>query len=133
MCIWWFYVYYLILKHFILILYETKKNLPLWIYETLTDPCEKHKVAYFTSSRLKNIPVSSVKSKFTIKIFYWIALGSTSSACCSQKSLKLACNFPWNKNNQISNQLCINLLGQWHFFYYWTCSKKLWQSFNSKK
>ena len=53
-----------------------EKNLPLWIYETLIDPCEKPKVAYFTSSRLKKIPVSFVKSKFTIKIFYCIALGS---------------------------------------------------------
>ena len=52
------------------------------IYNTLTVFGEKSNIFSFASSILKNIAVSAARSRFLVKLIYWIALGSRSGACC---------------------------------------------------
>ena len=51
------------------------------IYNTFTVPFEKSKTFSFASSIMKNVVVFLVPSKFAVKLFCWIALGSASRAC----------------------------------------------------
>ena len=56
------------------------------IHNTVTVTCEKPKMVSFTCSVMKNV-VFSFRSRFPVKLIYFIAFGSTSRACCSLKSI----------------------------------------------
>ena len=79
------------LWYYILILNQTQINLRLWLYNTLTDPCEKSKRVSLTSSMIKNVTVAAdSRSRFPVKLFCCITFGSTSSACCLLKSIAIS-------------------------------------------
>ena len=58
----------------IVILYQTNRNLLLWVYNPLTVLCGKSKIVSFTSSIIKNI---IVVAKSLVKLIYCIAFGLT--------------------------------------------------------
>ena len=61
------------------------------VHNTSTVPSEKSKLVSFASSILKNIVVFAFPSqaRFPVKLIYWTAFGSTSSACCLLKSIAI--------------------------------------------
>ena len=58
-----------------------KQTIIQHIYNTFTVPFEKSKTFSFASSIMKNVVIFLVPSKFAVKLFCWIALGSASRAC----------------------------------------------------
>ena len=56
------------------------------IYNTFTVPCEKSKMVSFASSIMNNIVVFLSRSRFAVKLIFFIAVGSASSACCLLRS-----------------------------------------------
>ena len=59
------------------------------IYNILTVPCEKTNTVSVGSSIMKNIVVYSTRSKFAVKLIFWIALISVSRACCLLVSIAI--------------------------------------------
>ena len=59
-------------------------------YKTFTIPCEKSKMFSIASSIIKNIVVPFALSRFPVKLIYYIAFGSVSSACCLLKSIAIS-------------------------------------------
>ena len=57
------------------------------IYNTYTVSCEKLKMAFFTSSIIKNNDLSLPPSKFPVKLICCIAFQLASSACFLRKSI----------------------------------------------
>ena len=58
-------------------------------YKTFTVPCEKPKTVSFAFSIIKNIVVFPSLSKFAVKLFCWIAVGSASNACYLLRSIAI--------------------------------------------
>ena len=56
------------------------------IHNTFTFAYEKSKMVSFASSIMKNVAVFSSRPRFPVKLMYYIALGSVSSACRLLKS-----------------------------------------------
>ena len=56
-------------------------------FNAFTVPCENSKIVSFTSSRMKNIDVSSAQSALPVKLICYIAFGSAWSAYCLLKSI----------------------------------------------
>ena len=59
------------------------------IHNTFTVAYEKSKMVSFASSIMKNVAVFSSRPRFPVKLMYYIALGSASSACRSLKSIAI--------------------------------------------
>ena len=59
------------------------------MHNAFTVPCEKSKMVKFASSVMKNIVAPSVRFRFSVKLVYYIAFGSASSACCLLKSIAM--------------------------------------------
>ena len=75
-CIEWFYI-------------NKKLNYSITIYNTFTVPCENSTTVSYAFSRMKRILVLFSRSKFAVKLIYWIALGSASNSCCLLKSIAI--------------------------------------------
>ena len=76
---------------YILTLYQSKINslnleILKCICNTLTVPCEKSKIVYLTSLKMKTIHGLPAQSRFPAELICWIALGSVLSTCCLLKS-----------------------------------------------
>lgn len=63
------------------VLYTNTKLNCHCVYNNLTAPCEKSKMIYFSSSRMKTIHTHSARSRFLVKLIWFYAFGSTSNAC----------------------------------------------------
>ena len=77
------------LLYWVIIYIREIKIIIKYIYNTFTVPCEKSKTFSFASSRTKKIIVLFARSKFAVELICWIALGSTSNACCLLKYIAI--------------------------------------------
>ena len=59
------------------------------ICSTLTVPCKKSKMVYFTSSSMKNNNLLSLPSRLPVKLIFCFAFKSASSACCLLKYISV--------------------------------------------
>ena len=71
----------LLLNNFLLLLQQTSINLQLRLYNSITASCEKSKIFFLDSSKMKKIVVSLARTRFLVKLICCINFVSASNGC----------------------------------------------------
>ena len=86
------------------------------IYNTLTTLFQKPGIVFLTSSKMNNIFVRPVHSRFSVKLICCITLRSVPSAFFCLDLLQSSCSFLWSMDNPTSTRLYRHLQHQWQTF-----------------